>query len=148
MSDSEEAVQETFMIAHQKIDCIRDKTRIKNWLITINCNVCKRMLREKKKFVETEYCEKMMDQNNYNNIYEDPVKYIEIEEEEKIILDLVKELKHEYKQVVVLYYYYENTYKEISEYLNISLGTVKSRLWRAKNILKVKISEEKMLKVL
>jgi len=142
MSDSEEAVQETFVIAHEKIDSIRDKTKIKNWLITINCNVCKRMLREKKRLVETEYCQKIIEKNRY----EDPVKYIEVEEEEKKILELIKELKVEYKQVVILYYYYQYSYKEISKYLNISSGTVKSRLWRAKDILKVKINEE-MLKV-
>ncbi len=39
----------------------------------------------------------------------------------------------------MLYYYNELSYREISEALEISIGTVKSRLNRAKNILKTEI---------
>nr|WP_242844193.1 sigma-70 family RNA polymerase sigma factor [Caloranaerobacter azorensis] len=51
----------------------------------------------------------------------------------------MNELKPHYKQVIMLYYYNELSYREISEALEISIGTVKSRLNRAKNILKTEI---------
>jgi len=148
MSDSEEAVQETFVIAHEKIDYLRDEDKVKNWLITITCNVCKRILRDKKKLVEVEYFESIIEQSVFDGIYYDPIKYIEKEEDGKTILGLIEELKDEYKQVLLQYYYCQKTYEEIAEYLNINIGTVKSRLWRGKNKLKVKISEEKTLSVL
>ena len=50
--------------------------------------------------------------------------------------DILKELPEPFRVVVVMYYYDELTLKEIAKILSVPVGTVKSRLSRAKTMLK------------
>lgn len=61
------------------------------------------------------------------------------------LFDLVNELDEEFRTVVLLFYYEDMSIKEISKTLNISAGTVKSRLSRARQKLKTAIEVERRL---
>ncbi|MDB5334744.1 MAG: sigH, partial [Planctomycetaceae bacterium] len=50
------------------------------------------------------------------------------------------ELPEEYRSPVVLFYFGELSYKEIAEQLEVPIGTVMSRLARAKSLLKKRLS--------
>ena len=52
---------------------------------------------------------------------------------------MITELKPEHRQVIILKYEYDMKDEDIAKSLGISSGTVKSRLFRAKNILKYKL---------
>ena len=60
-------------------------------------------------------------------------------DESKQLFDVVTSLKFVYKEIIILYYYQEFDTLEISKILNIAEGTVRSRLYRAREILKKKI---------
>lgn len=60
--------------------------------------------------------------------------------ENRILLDEVMALQPSLKDVVVLYYYQQFDTKEISKILGIAEGTVRSRLHRAREILKNKLN--------
>ena len=55
--------------------------------------------------------------------------------------ELIQKLPSKYKEVILLFYYKELSYEEISEILKISEGTVRSRLSRARQKLKKMMNE-------
>lgn len=56
-------------------------------------------------------------------------------------MQLLAELKIEYRKVVTLYYMESYSYKEIASILDIPIGTVMSRLARGKGLLKRKLKQ-------
>ena len=55
------------------------------------------------------------------------------------LIEQIARLSGKYKEVLILYYYQEMNMREISEVLNVSINTVKSRLLRGKDALQKKI---------
>ncbi len=88
---------------------------------------------------------------SYNNISNElSLGTIEIEEEElsfDFLMDLVQKLPNQYRIVFNLYAMDGYSHKEISELLNISVGTSKSNLARARNKLKENIESYKQNKM-
>jgi len=63
-------------------------------------------------------------------------------EEDRVLHNAIKALDEKYRYPLVLFYFHELKYEEIAEILNISLSTVKIRLLRAKEKLKVVLMQE------
>jgi RNA polymerase sigma-70 factor (ECF subfamily) len=85
--------------------------QIKNWKL----NAWKRMkLYQKKMMLETEH---------FRTIDDDILK----DENKQLLLSLLDNMSYKLKEVLVLYYFYEYSLKEIATVLNIPIGTVKSR---------------------
>ena len=61
------------------------------------------------------------------------------------IQQLLNEMKPEHKTAIVLRDVMELSYEEIAEVLNCSMGTVKSRISRAREVLRKKISQRELL---
>lgn len=77
-----------------------------------------------------------------HTVVEDPVvKEREKEEIKKIVDHGLSLIEPKYREILVLYYIEELSYKEISEILRIPMGTVGVRIMRAKEILKDKYKE-------
>lgn len=123
-----DAVQETIMTVYEKIEDLRNLESFKFWLLKILGNKCRDILKRQKKIVYLDnYIEKVHIENGYEEIE---------------IRECLEALSEDYKKVVVLYYFNDLSYKEISALLNISEGTVKSRLSRAKEKLSKIIDKE------
>ena len=69
-------------------------------------------------------------------------QYDEYEVDEYGIKDAMKYLNEDLKLIIILYYYDDYSVKEISQIINIPEGTVKSRLSKAREILKQKLEKE------
>ncbi len=70
-------------------------------------------------------------------VYEDPAKAEEEQKEIKLIVDEgLEELNSKYKEIVILHYIEDLSYKEISDVLQIPMGTVGIRIKRAKEALR------------
>lgn len=125
---AEDAVSEAVLKAWEKRSTLRDKEKMIQWLLKIVLNVSKTMALKRKR-------EKL---SGDMGLYADgaaPPPSLHIEQ--KIdIWQIVMALKEEYRLVVIMYYYSEFTVKEISAMLGIPEGTVKNRLFRAREILK------------
>lgn len=63
-------------------------------------------------------------------------------EEDRVLHNAIKALDEKYRYPLILFYFHELKYEEIAEILNISLSTVKIRLLRAKEKLKVVLMQE------
>ncbi|SDP83976.1 RNA polymerase sigma factor [Clostridium gasigenes] len=123
-----DAVQETIMTVYEKIDDLRNIDSFKFWLLKILGNKCRDTLKRQRKILYLDtYIEKVHIENGYEEIE---------------IRQCLEELSEDYKKVIVLYYFNDLSYKEISALLNISEGTVKSRLSRAKEKLSKIIDKE------
>ncbi|MDO4169630.1 MAG: sigma-70 family RNA polymerase sigma factor [Lachnospiraceae bacterium] len=122
-ADGEDAVSETILKAYEKIDQLRSKRKFKPWIFKILTNECYAILRKRRKMHLTDNGE-VPEQKCYDTI------------EEGDILKLIHQMKPQYRDVLILYYYSEFSVKEIASILEIPQGTVKSRLSRGRNQLK------------
>lgn len=59
------------------------------------------------------------------------------------ILFLLKDVKEEYREIFYLKYYYDFSYREIAEILNIKENSVKQKLYRARKSIQEKIGGER-----
>jgi len=127
--------QETFIKAYYNMDRFRGDCAIKTWLISIAVNVCKDYLRSayQKNVVP-------MEQPVEENIASDD-NYEEIENADRNeqIRKVVNALPEKYRDVVLFVYYREMSVAEAAVALGLPEGTVKSRLARARDVLRTKL---------
>lgn len=127
---AEDAMQETFYKALCAFKRFNEKSTVKTWLTRIAINVCKDKLKKKSSF-ETP------DEDVGILLYKE-----ESIDEKLCIVDAIKQLPVELREVVVLYYYQELTHKEIAKTLKLTVPNVAYRLKTAKSRLRLYLSEE------
>lgn len=135
-TDSEDITIETFSKAFDKIATYNPEFQFNTWLIAIAKNVHIDMLRKKKSTVFVEITDEE-DQQAYNVADSSPSAEDELITEQNLsrLLQLIKELKPHYQEVIQLRYFQEMSYQEIAEQLNEPLSNVKIKLLRAKKLL-------------
>jgi len=133
---AKELTIEAFGKAFNKIHLYTPKFAFSTWLYTIARNNMIDHLRKKK--VSTISIDKVNDSNNDTKIFQipsenlNPEKQLEKKQRIKILRSIVEKLKPTYRTLVKLRYFKEYTYDEISVEMDIPLGTVKAKLFRAR----------------
>jgi RNA polymerase sigma-70 factor (ECF subfamily) len=127
--DAEDILQDSFILIFDKIRQYNNKGSFEGWMKRITINVALQKYRQGKKL-----------QVVRNEVVESE-ETVELEEELEadFLLDLIQQLPDQYRLVFNLYVLDHFSHKEIAEMLNISEGTSKSNLSRARKILKEKI---------
>jgi RNA polymerase sigma-70 factor (ECF subfamily) len=120
-SDALDVVQETAYRSFKTIKNLKEPKYFKTWLIRIAVNCSLDLLRKQKKVVQLK---PELEENISGDINED----IDLE---VTVRDLIEGLNEEEKSVVILRFYEGLTFKEVSETLDIPLGTAKTILYRA-----------------
>lgn len=127
-SDCADAVQETLLKAYEKLHTLKQDQFFRTWITRILINECNGVLRKRKCVISyEEYME--------NAGVSEPKKYTHLY---MAILNLPEELRI----LVTLYYIEGFSQKEIAEILHMQEGTIKSRLSRARALLKEQLTEE------
>lgn len=127
-SDCGDAVQETLLKAYEKLHTLKQDQFFRTWITRILINECNGVLRKRKCVISyEEYME--------NAGASEPKKYTHLY---MAILNLPEELRI----LVTLYYIEGFSQKEIAEILHMQEGTIKSRLSRARALLKEQLTEE------
>lgn len=129
--EAEDVLQDTFITIFDKIDQYKNKGSFEGWLKRIAINTALQRYRKPAVF---------------NLVSEENIKEVEVEvDEESISLDylltIIQELPDRYRLVFNLYVLDGYSHKEIATLLDISQGTSKSNLARARVILKDKIEK-------
>jgi RNA polymerase sigma-70 factor, ECF subfamily len=132
-AEAEDLVQETYIRAMQAIRRLRADSNIKGWLFTILKNIWFNQLRKRRngpQMVEIEGGD-----GAANNIVE-PSKnshdlYVSKLEAEQVRA-AIQELPLEFREIILLREYEDLSYREIASILDCPLGTVMSRLGRAR----------------
>ncbi len=131
---AEDAFQEVFLKVFKKYKSFRGNSSEKTWLIRITINVCKDMLKSSW-FKRILLKDEMSGQKGSSGVESTVIE----KDENRLLFNEVISLSTEFKEVIILYYYHGYDTAEISEILRIAKGTVRSRLHRAREMLKKKI---------
>lgn len=142
--DAFDLSQEAFIKAYRGIKNFRQESTFKTWIYHIASNVCRDYLRKGKKYIEISIDESVHGEDgDMEKQFADssigPEEIFEGKELSEFIQSIINDLQQEYKEVIVLREIQQLSYEEIAEVLDCSLGTIKSRLNRARKILKEKI---------
>lgn len=130
----EDVVQEVFIKTYQNIQSFDTSRTFSSWIYRIAHNT---FINSIKKTSRGPLYLFDFDTLIPHPTYEDPdVKERERKEMKEIIDKGLEELSSEYKEIIILYYLEELSYKEIADILQIPIGTVGIRLKRAKDALR------------
>lgn len=130
-----DAIQETILAAFTNIKQLKEPRYFKTWIIKILINKCNDIISDNKVLYVDDYS--LLENTN--------LTYSEDSEEKLDFENVLNKLPYEYRLVVVMYYVNRFTTKEISEALNEKEGTIKSRLSRARQQLKLVYLKENVL---
>ena len=132
-SDAEDLTQETFCKAQVHLHQLRDPARAKSWLFCILRNAYLHKLRGDKH----QRCVSLSDLNDLPERPRGPL--LEVEPEQ--LQQALNELPENFRTPVILYYFEDFSYRDIAEQMDLPLGTVMSRLARAKAHLRARLVE-------
>ena len=136
IEDANDVIQETMLNAFKNISKLREP---KTWIIRILINECNRFYREKYKRINL--FNKIIRRSDVNEI-DWGINTIEDKLDSKMDYDLmIKELKPNEQNIIILYFGNRFSKKEIADILNISINTVKTRLRRAEEKIRKKRKE-------
>ena len=140
-SDSEDLVQETMLKAYRFFDRFERGSNIKAWLFKIMTNIFINNYRQKSRKPSSVSYEDIDDNFLYHQLENSKSKVADPEEVlfakliDGDVREAIDELPEDFRMVVVLAFLEEFSYEEIAEIADIQLGTVKSRLHRARKLL-------------
>ena len=126
-SDCEDAVQQAILTAYDKLDNLRNEKFFKTWLTRILINECYK-IRRKNGFVIS-----------FEDYTADIPSDVKIDNE---LRDAVFRLPIKLRSVIVLYYIEGYSVEETAYMLKLPQGTVKSRLHKARKLLKTMLDDE------
>ena len=136
--DAEDASQETFLRAHRSLKGLRNGSGFKPWLGKLALNVCKDMSRKKAtRRTETRLAFEEMAVAREAN----PAESADRAELREYVRRAVRSLPEYCRMVLVLYDLEGMDYAQISSTMQIRIGTVRSRLSRARKLLRTKLRE-------
>lgn len=136
-------VQETFMKAFSALATYRSEYRFSTWLYKIAANSSIDFLRKKRiqalsldRPLETQDGEVDMEIADYSF---HPERDLERKERNFSIEEAIESLPKKYREVIVYRHKDDKSYEEIAEMLGVPVGTVKARIFRARELLKKKL---------
>jgi RNA polymerase sigma-70 factor (ECF subfamily) len=142
--DACEIVQDAFVSAFKNMKHFREEARFSTWLYTIVVNLSKNRL---KQLTVKGHREELTLDNPMNpddkQLKREPVsgepsvlENIEKQETQEVVQGCINSLDYEFREVIVLRDIQGFSYEELSDMLKMKEGTVKSRLFRAREALK------------
>jgi RNA polymerase sigma-70 factor (ECF subfamily) len=132
-ADAEDLTQEVFLIAQQKLDQVRDAECVRGWLFAVLRNCYLGIKRRPTPIAATNMAVDL-------DSLPEAVDRQDIDREQ--LQAAINELPDEFKLVVLQYYFEDRSYREISEQMQLPIGTVMSRLSRAKAHLRRRLLED------
>lgn len=142
---AQDATQSAFVRAYRSLDRFRSNAAFSTWLYRIVTNVCLDMIRARRDDVdslEIEYDEDDTQQRPLPDESAEPAQHAERAQLQQLVHRAIATLSPEYRTVIVLYDIRGFAYDEIADILKVPLGTVKSRLNRARKALKEEIGSD------
>ena len=145
LESSEDVVQDTMIKLYQKKHYYKEIAKFSTWLYTIAKNLANTELRKRKQRKTTLLSRFSKDDKTYELPSNDPEPGQEIQTDivNKIIRDAIDQLSEKFKIVIVLRDIQGLSYEDISEIINVPIGTVKSRINRARLQLQVELKHLK-----
>lgn len=129
--DAEDLTQQAFLLAHQRLAQLREPEKAAGWLLTIVRNCFLKSRRKGHAGFETFDVEQAVSETVALPDWIDPER----------LQQALARLPDEARTILVLFFFEDCSYKEIAEALQVPIGTVMSRLSRAKQKLREELSD-------
>lgn len=137
--NSKDIMQETYITAFLKLDTLKDEEKFCGWLTAIATNKSKNKLKGK---VEYQIDDEVLIAKTETDELMLPEEYITKTEKRKVLLQIMEDtLSFNQYQTVLMFYFDEMSISEIAQGLEISEGTVKSRLNSSRAKMKIAIED-------
>ncbi len=135
---AEDLTQDIFVKCYKSLHTYKGKSNVKTWLWRIAINHCKDYIKSwyNKKVIVTE------DEFAYMESQKESVEQTVIQNaEDRELASAVMSLPIKYREVIYLFYYEELSIKEIAIVIEVKENTIKTRLKKAKELLKKGLEE-------
>jgi len=139
--DALDLVQEAYLTAYQKLDQLDDPSKFQPWLNMIVANKCRDHLRKSKPvlFSDMETEDGMTIDWIDDREYGQPEITVDHKETVRLVANIIEDLPEDQKLCTILYYRDELSVSQIAKSLEVSEGTVKSRLKYSRDKVKSKV---------
>ncbi len=145
--DAYEQAQETFIKAFKYIKDFKGNCAISTWLYRIATNVCLDFIRKNKKkkviSIEQNTFEDLQLKDSLISENPGPEKVAETNAQKQAIKEAMDKMNEKNRLAIILRDFMGLSYEEISETMKIPVGTVKSRISRARNELRELLCKDK-----
>ena len=142
---AEEITQDTFLKAYQKLTTLKEPQSFASWLYVIATRRCIAWLRKKRLWMQSLEATNSLqfEKATYSGYVVEENERTTVEAEREVVKKLLAKLQESERTVMTLHYFGGMTCEEISKFLGVSVGAIKSRLSRARHRLK---KEEPMIR--
>lgn len=147
--EAEDVSQEAFLRAYQALSRFNPKYKFSTWLYQVTLNIIRDRLKKKKikpisfdapnNYNDSDYFHQAPDSKH------DPEKIITKQEKINYVQQAILSLPLKYREVTVLRHLKDLSYVEIGLILKIPTGTVKIRLYRAREQLKIILKDTHLI---
>jgi RNA polymerase sigma-70 factor (ECF subfamily) len=138
--DIDDLAQEVFVKVYHSIKKLKDRSQFKSWLHSIAVNVYVDEQRRRKKRQERFVLDERLLETR-SNPKENPDQSLERKELHSHLQNAINQLPEEFKLAIVLREIQDLSYEEISKTLKCSIGTVRSRIFRGRQLLQQMLKE-------
>lgn len=151
MGSSEEAediAQEVFITVFKSIESFRGDSKLSTWIYRITANLCKNRIKflarrhdKKNVTLDSPLASDTQVASGHVRQTRRPDQALEANELSKLIQECLLELEESTRALIVLRDIEDLAYDEIAEILDVPAGTIKSRLHRARAVLREKVKK-------
>jgi RNA polymerase sigma-70 factor (ECF subfamily) len=131
-SEAEDLTQQAFLIAHQRLAQLRDPSRARAWLLAVVRSCFLKSVRRPRPAPAQNF------DLNIDEVADRTPAVAAVDGE--ALKAALGQLPDEFRLVLLMFYFEELSYHEIADQLQLPIGTVMSRLSRAKNHLRKKLT--------
>ncbi len=137
--EATEITQETFLAAWQGLPSFRGDARFPTWLyrIAYNCSLKQLELRKRDRALQVALEAKKTLENANDEQRENAE--LDARDRQILIQEHLSHLPAKYRIVLILRHLQDMTYEEMAEILTVPIGTIKTHLFRARNLLKERL---------
>jgi RNA polymerase sigma-70 factor, ECF subfamily len=137
--EANEITQETFLAAWQGLPAFRGDARFSTWLYRIAYNCCLKQLEQRKRDRALQVALQAEQAVAGANKDKRPDVELDAHDRQALIREHLSHLPAKYRIVLILRHLQDKTYEEMAEILTIPIGTIKTHLFRARNLLKERL---------
>jgi RNA polymerase sigma-70 factor, ECF subfamily len=140
--DAEEAVQDAFVRAYNALDKFEGLAKFGTWFYKILYNVCLTRVGKRKDEYESVNYDDGEEYSAFDSFVSYDMPDYEREDLISFIKNTIESLPTKYRTVLSLFYFQDLSHEEVCEVTQLPLGTVKTQLFRARNLLQEKLQKE------
>lgn len=149
--DAFDASQEVFLKVYKNLDKFQENSSFSTWLYRITTNTCLDFIRKHKDRKNDVSIDAQVEFDDGETSFQLKDKKVDVEEEvlkkerRQVLLEAISQLNPEHRKMIVLRELQGMSYQEIAEITGANIGTVKSKINRARISLKNSLEKYKEL---